>query len=159
MSRYKVKLEQLRLYPNNKDIIKEKNFPSIKMPDIVHNSHHKIKLIDIYVTENKIYGSVLLDNIDYKKKVTVRYTWDDWKSYDDYVANYIESSSCANDIYDFYIDIPRNSNKFIHTLSFALCYEVAGHMYWDNNNSQNYSAKVLIPKDIIDREYERSLHK
>lgn len=83
-------------------------------------------------------GSVILKNIGPTKIVKVRYTTDNWKTYQDgsvYFDNFLPDRSDL-EYWKFYIPI----NAAVTEVKFAVYYTVNGVTYWDSNLGRNYSA-------------------
>lgn len=95
-----------------------------------------------------LIGFVYVRNICYQKKIIVRLTTDDWKSYVEIdSANYI----CSNNIFK-YSDEQSNYDKFsfiiklgslcnfnqLLDIQFCIEYVAGPNVYWDNNDGKNY---------------------
>ncbi|RWS01394.1 glycogen-binding subunit 76A-like protein, partial [Dinothrombium tinctorium] len=92
----------------------------------------------------KVKCKILVVNIDLSKRITVRYTIDNWRSWTDIEAKYVLNSCNGwSDEYnaDFNIFIGDSNGELVceQTILFAVCYEVDGNEYWDNNLGSNYS--------------------
>ena len=98
---------------------------------------------------NTIRGTIRVVNLDFNKKVIVRYTTDDWKSTSDTIGVYL-SGSCDgfSDKFNFAIDYANISGMVGRRLQFCLKYECAGNDYWDNNNGRNYIFQCFGPSPI-----------
>lgn len=95
----------------------------------------RICLESVTVSEVCVRCTCRVMNCGYHKKVTARYTVNDWMSYNDIDASYVPGSSNGEtDSFAFSIFLS-SLNK---SLKFALKYEVNGEEYWDNNRNQNY---------------------
>lgn len=94
-----------------------------------------------------ITGLVRVKNIDFHKSVYIRYTLNDWKSFSDLQARYIQNS------YDGFSD-KFTFILYAHTLSigqrlqFAVRFHTAGAQFWDSNGGVNYifECTSLLPK-------------
>ena len=85
---------------------------------------------------------VVLKNLAYNKVVKVRYTQDNWATYQDASLSYVSS------------DTSRGTEEWSTTLSlntidqdnFEYCvyYTVNGQTYWDNNFGNNYNSSYYI---------------
>jgi len=97
-------------------------------------------------------GTVLVSNMAFEKRVTVRCTFDFWHSYVDIAAIYVTTGSCDTDLFSFEVQydvtaIPdrpcprRHSGRF----QFAIRYQYRKHgdavwtERWDNNDGRNYT--------------------
>ncbi|GAB6025781.1 hypothetical protein CHUAL_011762 [Chamberlinius hualienensis] len=76
-------------------------------------------------------------NLDYNKVVSVRYTSNEWKGFQDTLAEYVENS---NDVFSdkFHTVIISDHLQVGERLCFAICFKAQGKEYWDNNGGQNY---------------------
>ena len=77
---------------------------------------------------------VVLKNLGYVKVVKVRYTVDNWNSYNEkpLVFNYQN-----NDLEQWSVDLKLNE-KEINNFEYAIMYNVNDWTYWDNNYERNY---------------------
>lgn len=113
-------------------------------------------LESITVREYSILGHIKVNNLAYEKRVTVRYTLDNWTSYRETTAHYVYGSSTgAIDTFRFEMFIPEDLEKDIK-IEFAVCYQVLGSQFWDNNYGDNFrlmwfaSQKLLKSRDVLD---------
>lgn len=74
---------------------------------------------------------IAVKNLGYDKKVTVRYTTDNWATSTDVDATYTYSPSSDVDLYNLPTTVPTGAQ-------FAVSYTVNGVTYWDNNYGSNY---------------------
>ncbi|CAF1018212.1 unnamed protein product [Brachionus calyciflorus] len=126
-------------------------------------SQKKVLLEAIYSNHFKLNGFVRVSNLSLHKKVFIRYSLNNWKTFTDSECTYvINGTSEQTDRFKFSIvlDKPglistlddnirhnRQSSSPVLKLEFAVCYEVKSSdcpnepsecSYWDNNNSNNY---------------------
>jgi len=89
---------------------------------------------------NHVRGSVYVKNLSFHKEVSVRYTFDNWRTGSDRRAQYKGPVSQFQrglvDEFIFEIDLQTCSKPT--SLLFALRYSVNGHECWDNNNGKDY---------------------
>lgn len=96
------------------------------------------------VCENFVVtGVIRVTNLCYSKEVTVRFTLDSWKTYQDIWTDYM--STCLDgktDKFSFRITLPPDfkANRYIE---FAVCYRVWNREFWDNNDKSNYRVRCL----------------
>ena len=80
----------------------------------------------------------VVKNLAYEKHVKVRYTLDNWNTYQDVPMSYVNSDYGVNgELWSVGLNLSLeqiNSDGF----HFCICYEVNGQTYWDNNFGQNY---------------------
>lgn len=85
-----------------------------------------------------ISGTARVANVAFEKNVTVRYTVNNWLTYEDAPANYIPYSSVlGTDRFSFCIPLPAYFTRSCRA-EFALMMSVRGQEYWDNNFDVNY---------------------
>ncbi|KAI8646500.1 putative phosphatase regulatory subunit-domain-containing protein [Parasitella parasitica] len=98
-----------------------------------------------------VQGRVLVHNLAYEKKVTIRCSFDDWKSWIDVDAHYKKpafsgdesaGSNSAFDCFLFKINVADN-NQF--SCSMAIRYQALGQEFWDNNNGNNFTVQSMPP--------------
>jgi len=101
---------------------------------------------NIFLQYPCIHCTIRVLDIATHKKVFVRFTSNGWKSFNDvdcmYVANTADGVSAQ-----FYatLRLQDSSNETDRKISFAVCYEVGGSTYWDNNEGQNYDVTLSKP--------------
>lgn len=76
------------------------------------------------------WKGIFVKNLGYDKKVTVRYTTDNWATYKDVDATYSYSPTSNVDMFSL-PDIPSPAK-------FVVYYTINGTTYWDNNYGDNY---------------------
>lgn len=85
-----------------------------------------------------VSGTCRVANIGFHKKVIIRYTINNWLTYEDVCASYIQNSNDGpTDRFSFTINVPKYFSVGSR-LGFALMYHVNGMTYWDNNRGTNY---------------------
>lgn len=89
-----------------------------------------------------ITGSVRVRNLDFHKSVHIRYTLDNWRSYADLQANYVENT-CDGFSDKFSFVLFGNSLHVGQRLEFAVRFQCKGQQYWDNNYGSNYCFQCL----------------
>lgn len=120
-------------------------------------------------SKNSVIGFIYVKNISYQKKITVRLTTDNWKSFKDISnANYISSNHIfkynnindnnfnqLKETYDkfsfiiklesLYDDSVITGNNNLIDLKFCIRFESGEEEFWDNNDSKNY--QVVLRKE------------
>lgn len=115
----------------------------------------------VVCSEVGITGTVQVLNMAYEKKVTVHYSFTNWKTLSTSAASWQSSGPPAEvetpqtDVFRFRLPVPPFMLRPGAALEFAVCYEVQGCRHWDNNSGQNYklschSYKVSVPKECED---------
>ena len=82
---------------------------------------------------------VRVANLDFHKKVFVRYTFNDWTTFQESEGTYI-SSSCdgSTDVFSFEVDTSPIFGKVDKRLVLCLHYQCLAQDFWDNNSGKNY---------------------
>lgn len=126
-----------------------------------HLSRQRVCLEQILCSELGIGGTIQVLNLAYEKKVTVHYSFTNWRIHTETTASWRSSGSRTKpgapetDIFRFRLPVPPFILQPGSILEFAICYRVQGSSYWDNNNGQNYklachSYKVTVPRECED---------
>lgn len=81
-------------------------------------------------------------DISFSKTLFVRVTTDDWRTYQDAEAKFIDSTEAGHGSCQFcaIIRVPREAQR----IDFAICYRVDGKEYWDNCSKTNYRVRVIL---------------
>ncbi|XP_020910911.1 protein phosphatase 1 regulatory subunit 3B-like [Exaiptasia diaphana] len=113
-------------------------------------------LESITIREYSIQGNIKVKNLAYEKRLFIRYTKDNWATYQETAASYVYGSSTGSvDTFKFELAISEDLEKDIK-IEFAICYQVLGTRIWDNNCGDNYrliwygSQKLLKSRDVLD---------
>lgn len=90
-------------------------------------------------------GVICVANYAYVKRIFVRYTTNGWLTYDNVDAiSYLGGSNGGSlDKFLFKIKLP-SSFGFGNRVEFAICFESAGQVYWDNNFKANYRVECYL---------------
>ncbi|MEE0957443.1 MAG: carbohydrate-binding protein [Ruminococcus sp.] len=86
---------------------------------------------------NTYLVSAVLQNYAYHKNVFVRYTNDNWRTYQDQALNYKSTKDDGTEVWETVLALP-SGNTFGDSFQYALCYQVNGNEYWANNFGANY---------------------
>ncbi|XP_055327193.1 glycogen-binding subunit 76A-like [Paramacrobiotus metropolitanus] len=101
--------------------------------------NQKVCVDSVQATDFLVTGLVRVLNIAFEKSVMVRYTFDNWKTSFDTIAQYVPNSNDNfSDRFQFLLCAPP-SFDIGQTLQFAVCFRAGGIEYWDSNYGQNYS--------------------
>lgn len=118
--------------------------PSLSAMFIQRLKRLKVSLHSVSTADSTVYGIVSVVNLTFHKTVYVRYTVNEWMSYHDELATYLDGSS-DSDTDKFTFTLFCNPSDLCtrgHSLFFAVCYETPeGDSYWDNNGGKNYCIK------------------
>lgn len=93
----------------------------------------------------RLEGSILVRNFTFEKRVSVRYTLTNWKTFTDIEAFYIASRDADWDRFAYFIKIDASlldKVSDIVNVSFAIKYTYNNTVYWDNNSGYNYDYKL-----------------
>ncbi|XP_077582041.1 protein phosphatase 1, regulatory subunit 3Db [Stigmatopora nigra] len=131
-------------------------------PDFLNRvSTQGVCLEQVVCSELGIVGTIQVLNLDYEKKVTVHYSFTNWRTTTNTTASWLSSGTKGEydgpgrDVFRFRLPVPPFILQPGALLEFAICYDVKGSNYWDNNNGCNYkltchSYKVTVPKECED---------
>lgn len=96
-----------------------------------------------YYTLSGFKINAILQNLAYNKEVFVRYTTNNWQSYQDVALSYSETNANGTETWTTYI---YDNLNVLETgdFQYAICYRVNGNEYWDNNFGANYDRTYHI---------------
>jgi hypothetical protein len=111
------------------------------------NNTFNVVLDQMCLVKNVLRISILTKNIQYEKRVYVRMTFDHWNTYQDSPAEFQAVLTANRNGYlglDRFLCLVDLSNLAGEKLKVDFCikYETAGTVYWDNNQSMNYSIEL-----------------
>jgi protein phosphatase 1 regulatory subunit 3A/B/C/D/E len=92
--------------------------------------------------ERSITGLIILKNLDFKKRVFIRYTVDSWQTYSDTDAAYLPVKSSPGDLDRFMFTLHHPKKRA--EMEFCICYVVRSQQFWDNNLGNNYKVKDVL---------------
>lgn len=99
---------------------------------------NKVALENCVVTGMNINGMVRVANIGYHKCVRIRYTINNWVTFYDIMASYVQNScDVTTDRFSFMIVAPNTLGPG-SKISFAVSFTVNDSVYWDSNYGKNY---------------------
>ncbi|PKK25173.1 protein phosphatase 1, regulatory subunit 3D [Columba livia] len=106
-------------------------------------------------------GTIHVCNVAFEKRVSVRYTFNQWKSLHEVCAHWHRSISEKNgqdqvDVFTFFLPVPPFLLQLCSVVQFAARYQVNGQEYWDNNKGKNYSLTCRTHPLKMPRECEES---
>lgn len=122
----------------------------------------RVCLEQVHCSELGITGTAQVLNLAFEKRVTVCYSFTDWKSSTNIKANWIatvhrDEPGLESDVFRFRLPVPPFILEPGATLEFAISYCVLGNEYWDNNNGLNYKLACRTYKLIVPKECEHSM--
>ncbi|MDE6314730.1 MAG: CBM21 domain-containing protein [Lachnospiraceae bacterium] len=96
-----------------------------------------------YPSANNYTVAAAVKNLAYTKVVKVRYTQDNWATYQDAELHYDHSiSNTDSEIWTTTLKLDSSKTDNFH---FCISYEVNGKTYWDNNFRDNYGYYFYNP--------------
>ncbi|NXL41044.1 PPR3D phosphatase, partial [Podilymbus podiceps] len=106
-------------------------------------------------------GNIQVRNVAFEKQVSVRYTFNQWKSLHEVCAHWHSSIPEKNgqdqvDVFTFFLPVPPFLLQLCSVVQFAARYQVNGQEYWDNNRGKNYSLTCRTHPLKMPRECEES---
>ncbi|NXP15748.1 PPR3D phosphatase, partial [Thinocorus orbignyianus] len=106
-------------------------------------------------------GTIQVLNVAFEKQVSVRYTFNHWKSLHEVCARWHSSIPEKNgqgqvDVFTFFLPVPPFILQLCSVVQFAARYQVNGWEYWDNNRGKNYSLTCRTHPLKMPRECEES---
>ncbi|KAI9271404.1 putative phosphatase regulatory subunit-domain-containing protein [Sporodiniella umbellata] len=129
---------------------KELVFSNWPERQLTHNQDKRTKIIRIEqsslrIQGNRLIGKVLVRNLDYQKTVTLRHSFDHWRTVQNTQAVYYQNypSNSMYDVFTFSLEITSD------TLYFAIHYQVGSQEFWDNNQSSNYQLSFRSKKKKV----------
>lgn len=93
----------------------------------------------VYTDEYPI--EVVLKNYAYEKNVFVRYTENNWASYEDAPLTYQSTNTDGTENWKVTLNIDGDN---LDSFEYAVCYMVNGQTYWANNFGANYDADYIM---------------
>ncbi|XP_044033910.1 protein phosphatase 1 regulatory subunit 3C-B-like isoform X2 [Siniperca chuatsi] len=102
------------------------------------------------VQERLLSGTVQVRNLSFDKSVSVRITFDSWRSFQDVACLYLNNVyGCPDtDTFSFSISVPevlQPSNR----VEFCIQYQTQDQIFWDNNHGNNYRLAVADPNGSL----------
>lgn len=94
-------------------------------------------------TASNYYIQAVVKNLAYNKVVKVRYTLDNWASYQDVNLSY-RSSITGTNMERWGVTLNLNESN-LDSFHYCISYEVNGQTYWDNNCGANYDRSFYRP--------------
>ena len=116
---------------------------------------NRVSLASVVCREYSIFGSVIVSNIAFDKKVSIRYTRNSWKSTEEVNAWYVHGT-CTGKTDTFSFEIPFNDSNEGSAVKFefAIKYQVSDDIFWDNNYGENYQLLCSTESKLSEDEIE-----
>lgn len=107
--------------------------------------------VSISAEPNSITGYIMVKNLAYEKKLSIKITFDDWKSHHVYSNVKYHKSFLSLGYDQFKFVIPLTDKPPSVQVQFVVKYEVSGISYWDNNDSKNYRMTLTAKNNTSSR--------
>ncbi|KAI7896468.1 putative phosphatase regulatory subunit-domain-containing protein [Mucor mucedo] len=126
---------------------------------IFYNTEQKIRMESVTLVNGDtdlmsqnmfmIEGRCRALNLSFHKIVSIRYSFDLWRSFSETTGEFRESIASTSNTWDrFIFHIPIQPKEETQTLYLALRYTVDEGEFWDNNNGMNYQV-IITPNEPI----------
>ncbi|XP_068597499.1 protein phosphatase 1, regulatory subunit 3Ca [Brachionichthys hirsutus] len=92
--------------------------------------------------QRSLTGTIKVRNIGFEKSVALRVTFDSWASFSDVGCTFMNNVySCQDtDTFAFALELPAHVPPQ-NRAEFCICFRVRDQVYWDNNDSKNYTLR------------------
>lgn len=99
------------------------------------------------IQDRMLSGTVQVRNVSFEKSVSMRITFDSWRSFKDVVGLYLNNIYGCPDIdtFSFSVLIPEVLEPS-HRVEFCIRYQTHDQTFWDNNRGENYRLVVADTK-------------
>ncbi|KAH7051816.1 putative phosphatase regulatory subunit-domain-containing protein [Linnemannia elongata] len=105
----------------------------------------RVETMTLSQDQTELQGKILIHNIAFHKRVSVRYTTDYWQTQTEVAAEYEESiPGSALDRFAFKIPMEMEKTMVERSFCFAVRYQVIGREFWDSNNGMNYQMNSIL---------------
>ncbi|XP_033098441.1 protein phosphatase 1 regulatory subunit 3B-like [Anneissia japonica] len=106
--------------------------------------HQNVCLENIVVKDDLlVMGTLKVKNISFEKVVFIRTTFDQWKSFTDFPASFVQSFGSNLHKYDtFSFEFHMPTNRRIEQFEFSVCFRSDSTEFWDNNDNLNYRVQA-----------------
>ncbi|KAI8091813.1 putative phosphatase regulatory subunit-domain-containing protein [Thamnidium elegans] len=127
--------------------------------NIFYNTEQKIRMETVslvngdyeLMSQNKflLEGRCRAMNLSFHKLVSIRYSFDLWRTYKETTGEFRESIASTSNTWDrFVFNIPMDAKQNVQSLYLALRYTVGDQEFWDNNNGMNYEVVINCTNTI-----------
>lgn len=114
----------------------------IRFHETLEHSNVALENVVLKNEVSRMLGTVKVKNLAFEKKVVIRLTSDNWKTFTDYVANFQPSSSKTTDTFSFDFPIMPSGDDPNARIEFCICFQAgssnAVQEFWDSNGGKNY---------------------
>ncbi|KJH52710.1 putative phosphatase regulatory subunit [Dictyocaulus viviparus] len=102
----------------------------------------KVCLAKLTAHGRSLIGQINVANISFFKEVVVRYTTNDWTTFDEVAASYSHNVFGVHNVDAFVFSISLKSEMKTGQCEFCVRFTVNGFDFWDNNRGKNYQVKM-----------------
>ncbi|XP_044517078.1 protein phosphatase 1 regulatory subunit 3D [Gracilinanus agilis] len=117
--------------------------------------NQRVCLERVTTSDLGVSGTIRVLNMAFEKQVTVRYTYNSWRTQQE-VGTRWRSSAGDSDLFIFCFPVPPYLLGLNSVVQFAIRYRVGGDEYWDNNEGENYSLRCQTHPLKMPQECEES---
>ncbi|KAH8710135.1 putative phosphatase regulatory subunit-domain-containing protein [Phaeosphaeriaceae sp. PMI808] len=104
-----------------------------------------------------LIGAVAVANIAFEKRVSARFTTDDWQTVSEVTAEF-ERPKGTYDRFSFTIALPAEAEAQAMTVIVCLRYQVNGQEFWNNNSGKNYFINLALERPLPSNEVSNHRH-
>jgi hypothetical protein len=100
----------------------------------------RFQSVNLSSDRQSLIGAINVANIAFEKRVSVRFTVDNWQTVSEVTAEYIRPANIEGsyDKFGFTIKLPAQTEAHAMTVTICIRYLVSGQEFWDNNSGKNY---------------------
>jgi hypothetical protein len=107
-----------------------------------------MKRISLSSDNQSLIGAVSVANLAFSKQVVARYTFDEWTTTSEVMAEYDPHSrghgDDERDLFNFSVNLLDLVHPEDKTMFICIRYQVDGQQFWDNNSSMNYQVEFRM---------------
>lgn len=132
--------------PDSDDFVLDFTPPSEDYLDLRQRlKAQQVTLENCSIQEGSLTGTIKVQNISFEKSVSLRITFDQWSSHEDFPCQYLNNVyGCRDtDTFSFSIPLPDAPTE-TSRVEFCICYQAQDQTFWDNNHGANYG---LVPAE------------
>ncbi|KAE9987002.1 hypothetical protein EG328_004134 [Venturia inaequalis] len=112
---------------------------------------------DLSSDRQSLIGAVTVANIVFEKRVSARFTTDNWQTVSEVTAEF-ERPEGTYDRFNFTIALPAEAEAQAMTVIVCLRYRVNGQEFWDNNSGKNYFINLTLERPQPSNEVSNHRH-
>jgi hypothetical protein len=118
-----------------------------------------VQLHEFHLSSDRqsLIGAVAVANIAFEKRVSARFTTDNWQTVSEVTAEF-ERPEGTHDRFNFTIALPAEAEAQAMTVIVCLRYQVNGQEFWDNNSGKNYFINLTLERPQPSNEVSNHRH-